>query len=134
VAGTFKLNERGINSVLNSPRGDVAKDLQRRARLVAMAAKQRVGVDTGLLRKSIHTTKVARGYTGLIVSVRAPVHYALMHHNGTRPHTISKRPGRIVRFPSRGQIVFADVVIHPGTRPNPFLLSSLELAGDRSRV
>lgn len=40
---------------------------------------------------------------------------------GTSPHLIEPKNGKVLRFEKGGQEVFATRVFHPGTRPNPFL-------------
>jgi hypothetical protein len=127
MASTYKLNQDGIAFILNNPNGPVGKDLKRRGRNVKNAAQRFVGVDTGLLRASI-TMQMSYDVRGLKVRVGSKVPYALMHHNGTRPHQITASPGKLLRFPSRGRIVMIDRVNHPGTRPNPFLLKALAAA------
>lgn len=47
--------------------------------------------------------------------------YALMVHQGTRPHTIVPRRSKSLRFRVGGRIVYATRVSHPGTSPDPFL-------------
>lgn len=53
--------------------------------------------------------------------VTANTEYAAAVHNGTRPHEIRPRTARVLRFPTRGGIVFAPKVNHPGTSPNPWM-------------
>ena len=54
--------------------------------------------------------------------------YALMVHNGTKPHIIRpKSPGRRLKFRGRtGTMVYARKVNHPGTAANPFLERALK--------
>lgn len=48
--------------------------------------------------------------------------YALMVHEGTRPHQIRPRPPRkSLRFTVAGRVVYATRVAHPGNRADPFL-------------
>lgn len=47
--------------------------------------------------------------------------YAEFVNDGTRPHVIRPRQAQVLRFTVGGRVVFARVVHHPGTRPNPFL-------------
>ena len=55
-----------------------------------------------------------------------------MHHDGTRPHVIVPRKGRVLRFKtSDGRVVYARKVNHPGTRPNPFLIDAAKAEGLR---
>jgi hypothetical protein len=50
--------------------------------------------------------------------------------NGTRPHWIPRggRPGpKVLKFTMKGNVVFARVVWHPGTKKNDFLTKSLRM-------
>lgn len=48
--------------------------------------------------------------------------YALIVHEGSRPHTIRPRPPRkSLRFRVAGRVVYATRVAHPGTGADPFL-------------
>jgi hypothetical protein len=79
------------------------------------------GIQTGQLRAKMETQRsVTRN--GLEGRVGSPVKYALLHHEGTRPHVIRPRKsGGTLRFTVGGKVVFAKSVHHPGTRPNPYL-------------
>jgi hypothetical protein len=64
--------------------------------------------------------------------VGSDVEYAQMVHDGTRPHVIRPRNAQVLRFRVGGQVVFARVVNHPGTRAQPFLDRALrEVAASR---
>lgn len=56
--------------------------------------------------------------------------YALIVHNGSRPHVIKPRkPGGILRFKNRaGVVVHRRHVLHPGTAANEFLVRALKKA------
>lgn len=55
-----------------------------------------------------------------------------MVNDGTRPHVIRPRAKQVLRFQVGGRTVFAKVVNHPGTKPNPFLDRALrEVAAAR---
>ncbi|WP_327188047.1 hypothetical protein [Streptomyces sp. NBC_01334] len=58
------------------------------------------------------------GLQGVITCDHPATRYVL---EGTRPHIIRARWGNALRFEVDGQIVFASIVRHPGTRPNNFL-------------
>lgn len=89
-------------------------------------------VDTGRLRAS---GKIK--YTGFFTFrpkavVSFDVEYAQMVHDGTRPHIIRPRTAKALRFVIGGQVVYARVVHHPGTRARPFLDRALrEVVGGR---
>ena len=103
-------------------RGPIGKDLNRRAKTLEYRAKTSVGVATGALQRSITTRKVA-GNDYLEARVGSwTKRYAMLHHEGTKPHLIMPRKkGGVLRFRVRGRVVFAKSVRHPGTRPNRYL-------------
>jgi hypothetical protein len=115
----------------NSPTGMVGRDLRRRGRLVMMAAKRQVGKDTRELERSINMTHRRLGASGIgqEVWVGSDDDIALLHHEGTRPHEITARNSKVLRYSSRGRIAYARTVQHPGTEPNKYLSDNLYLAG-----
>lgn len=120
----FVVRREGMNYVLRHPDGPVGRDLKRRARKLQGLARKQVGVKSGALRRSISYKVVSRG-SGLVAVIGSNNKIALMHHNGTRPHMIAARRASTLRFYSRGRIVYAKVVHHPGTRPNRYLTDNL---------
>jgi hypothetical protein len=123
---TFRPNEAGMYATFKSQRSPVARHIRHLGDLVQVEAKKLVGVDTGLLRRSI-VRRRDRSVTGEYgVVVKAAVPYAFMHHTGTRPHTIVAPPGRVMTWRNSGGRVYARVVKHPGTKPNPYLLTALK--------
>lgn len=135
MANDFRFDERGMYHTFQAEGGDVGKDMERRATRVQLAAKRQVGKDTHMLERSI-AKRFGRGLPGgaggrgdLVVSVGSDRWYALLHHEGTRPHLIRPRhPNGVLRFVKDGHVIFAKVVRHPGTRPNHYLSDNLPLA------
>lgn len=82
------------------------------------AGPRTLGVRTGALRQSIHARPSG---DGVIVGTDKP--YAAIHEFGgtTRPHVISARVGKFLRFTQAGVVRFARSVNHPGShiRPRP---------------
>lgn len=116
-----------VEAYVNNPRGEIFQEIVKRANRVEEAAKRMVGVDTGALRASIKTRVVpARAPR---IEIGATRSYALMHHEGTRPHMIRPHLRRNLRFKVQGRVVYAREVFHPGTRPNRFLTIPLERYG-----
>jgi hypothetical protein len=118
--------EKPLDTLLNSPNGDVGMYMKKRTKIFIMLAKAQAHVRTGMLRKRIsadHTRLVS----GQKIVVTAAVGYALMHHEGTRPHVIMGHQGRRMRFVSGGKVHYATRVMHPGTRPNRFLSDNLRV-------
>jgi hypothetical protein len=118
------INYVALNAQLNTPVGDLWGWMGRKGRAALRGAQRQVGVKTGALRASLHMRHEteARGQ-GLWIGSDT-VHYAYMHHQGTRPHVIAPRnAGGVLRM-SSGRVVRGPVY-HPGTRPNPFLTSQM---------
>ena len=118
------LNDAALAEMLLSPSGMVGREMYKRGRRVERAARIDVGVDTGLLRSSIDTD-VRPGLLGPSAYVGSEVSYALMHHQGTRPHLIVPQRGQVLKFRNHGARVYASHVRHPGTRANPYLTQNL---------
>jgi hypothetical protein len=110
----------------NQETGEVGRYLKVRGKLVESAAKRQVGVRTGALRASIHM-RHSRDPRGQYVTVGSSLPYALMHHQGTRPHMIFPNGPHKLVFMSRGRLIFANAVAHPGTKANRYLSDNLRL-------
>jgi hypothetical protein len=119
-------NEPVIQRMLNSPEGDVGQYLARRGRLIVFAAKKQVGVKTGQLRESIHMRHLYDS-RGQFLMIGSEKHYALLHHEGSRPHTISPNRAQTLKFTRGAQVVYTKRVYHPGTKPNRYLTDHLRL-------
>ena len=119
--------EPALERLLKSPRGPVGRDLKRRGRLVKDAAVRQAGKRTGALRASMHMRHFVDP-RGQYVHVGSDLNYALMHHEGTRPHQIVPKNATYLVFTSRGRLVKALSVNHPGTKPNRYLLDNLAKA------
>jgi hypothetical protein len=116
-----------LDKYLNSPGGQVGRYLKKQGTKVTTAARAQVGVKTGQLRSSIHMRHM-RDSRGQYLKIGSSVKYAYMHHEGTKPHLIlPKGPNTHLRFFSKGVIVFAPLVRHPGTKPNRYLSDNLKL-------
>jgi len=114
--------------VFNNPNGMVGRWLWALANDVVFESRRRVGVRTGNLRQSIHIMKRSRyGSIGHHVEVGSRESYALVHHEGSRPHTITANFNQFMKFSVKGRTVITRVVRHPGTRANKYLDNSLKL-------
>lgn len=127
------LDPLAIDTMVNSPYGEVGRWLARKGAEMRTGAEGMVGVRTGRLRASISVSqeRVVLGQQ-LVVGADAvrpgtDKSYAYDHHEGTRPHIIAPRPGGELVFVSRGRRIGSRVVKHPGTRANKFLSSQLVL-------
>jgi len=121
---TFQPDRSAMRQMLRGPGGLVYNEIEKRTRRANTFAKAQVGKDTRELYRSI-SYRITAGSGNVLGVVSANNKIALMHHNGTRPHIIAARRAQTLRFKSRGKIVYAKVVRHPGTRPNKFLTDSL---------
>jgi len=107
---------------------DTAKMLRKGGYRIVAAAKRQVGRDTGALASSIYFN-IRPGVGGLALEVGADDDIALIHHEGTQRHLITPNRAQALRFTSRGRVVYARQVMHPGTAPNRFLSDNMYLAG-----
>ncbi len=123
-----KLDRIKLHRFLNTPHsGDAAdlwSDLEKRKLAALAGAKRMAGFRTGRLRKNISARHLGNA-TGQYVTIGADVPYALLHHEGTKPHVILPSNGRFLTFRKGAQVIFTEKVFHPGTKPNPYLRSQL---------
>jgi hypothetical protein len=113
--------------MLKYPEGDVGRYLWKRGEWIQNAARRQVGVKTGALRKSIYRRRFVDS-RGIYLIVGSNLNYALMHHQGTKPHIITPNNARALKFSKRGTTVYARAVMHPGTRANKYLSDNLWIA------
>ena len=112
---------------LNDPRGEIGQHLKPRAVAIKLAAERQVGVDTAKLLKSIYMIHERVGaYQQFRIGSDNEI--ALIHHEGSRPHEIAAREPNVIRFSSKGRVVYTHSVMHPGTRANRYLSDNLSLA------
>lgn len=124
---SLNVTQQDILKIVNDPQGPVVLRLKRVGKTIVAAAKAQVGVDSGELQRSIHYN--LQRYGGLPeVWIGSYNSIAYLHHEGTRPHAISARNAQFLRYSSRGRIVYARTVWHPGTKPNRFLTDNIYLA------
>lgn len=76
-------------------------------------------VDTGDLRQSI---RVARSGHAFVIYM---LDYALHLEFGTAPHIIRPRDAKALHWKMGGKHFFAKMVRHPGTRPQPFIRTTI---------
>lgn len=111
----------------NEPSGKIGRHLAAKGNLIVTAAKKQVGVRTEALRNSIHM-RHSRDIRGQYVRIGSSLNYALVHHEGSKPHMIRADSAQVLRFVSRGKIMYAHSVMHPGTEPNRYLTDNLGIA------
>ena len=123
----INLSKAQLDYLLNNPAGPVGRSLARRGRKVLAAAKGQVGVETEKLKNSLRMSH-ERSARGQFVRVGSKLNYALVHHQGSRPHIITPKRSQVMVFSKGAQIIYATSVRHPGTEPNRYLTDNLYLA------
>jgi hypothetical protein len=123
---TVVFRKAELDFLLNSPEGDVGKYLAKKGRLIMAAAKAQVGIRTGALRSSIHMRHL-RDSRGQYVKIGSNLDYALLHHQGTKPHVIRPDRAKVLRFVRGSRIIYTTSVMHPGTKANRYLSDNLKL-------
>lgn len=117
-------------------------ELREASRQVVARAKVLAPVRTGRLRGSIRAEPPRFFSLRGSVKVGSDLEYAGFVNDGTPRHFIRPRGGRsargnpkrpgMLKFTVGGRVVYARVVDHPGTKPNPFLDRALrEVAAAR---
>lgn len=99
-----------------------------RARAPRSNASQRppgTGRRSGRFAMSIRYQRKSQGGTLVQVIWTANTPYAKWVIDPTRPHVIRAKAARSLRFKAGGQIVFATKVRHPGTKGNPFAVTTM---------
>ena len=82
----------------------------------------RVPVDTGELRNSLSVEVM-----GDRVRIGPQAPHGVYVEFGTAPHQIRPKSSTgSLRFTINGRVIYAKVVNHPGTRPQPFVLPAFE--------
>ena len=123
---TVVFRKAELDFMLNSPEGDVGKYLAKKGRLIMAAAKAQVVVRTGALRSSIHMRHL-RDSRCQYVKIGSNLDYALLHHQGTKPHVIRPDRAKVLRFVRGSRIIYTTSVMHPGTKANRYLSDNLKL-------
>lgn len=128
MASKFVPRQPQFGIMLNNPVGMVGRHMKIAARRVQYAAQRQVGVKTAKLMMSIKAVNHKRTPTGQSIQVGSDVSYALIHHEGSRPHVILPNRAPALVFPYRGRIIRTNRVNHPGTKPNRYLSDNLGYA------
>lgn len=108
--------ETSVHDVLLSMADEIAEEMRIEA-----------PVDTGKLRDSIRVKDMGDH----IVIGPEGVDYAVYVEYGTPPHEIRPKSAKVLRFQINKKTVFASVVHHPGTEPNPFAARAAQNFLDR---
>jgi hypothetical protein len=101
---------------------------QRKTQAVAGVARL---IAPGSMKQKIRTVGGSGPSPIGIVVCDHPAAIYVIH--GTKAHVITPREKAVLAFTPRGggNVVFAKIVHHPGTKPNNFLLRALKLGGGR---
>lgn len=123
------INQSQVDGLFSAD-GPVARDMTRRATNVQLAARRQVRVRSGRLRRNIiKRGPLPNSRGGQTVEVGAyNLDYALIHHEGSAPHTIVPVKAKVLHFKVGGVDVFVKQVNHPGTAPNRYLTDNLKEA------
>jgi hypothetical protein len=113
-------HEMVLDHYLNSPGGKVGEHLAKKGQMILIRSKMQVGRRTLALRASIHM-RHSRDPRGQYIQIGSSLPYARMHHEGTRPHKIYPVRRKMLRFVSKGQVIYAYEVNHPVTKANKYL-------------
>lgn len=122
-----KIYDNALKVELNTSKGGLWRYIETKLKPLMLGdARRLVGVRSGALRRNIRWYHLGNFY-GQTFGLRADLPYALMHHQGTKPHAIrAKDPGGVLVFVGRSRVlVHTPSVAHPGTKPNPYLSRTL---------
>lgn len=128
VSTDFSLNRSRIERMLRLPGGLVYRNMERRLRRVEAEAIRRAPGSMGHNISSAIRNSPGGDFRG-VITVRHPA--VIYVTKGTRPHIIRPKPNRPkphLRFTIDGRIVYAKIVMHPGNKPNDFLIKALRAA------
>lgn len=121
---------------MSSPQGEPFRLVQRAvddADVRSRAwARRLMTVRTGNLMNSHVKSPVVVQGKKLVAGLENTAKYAMFVHEGTRAHPIRPRRVKMLTWINPGgQQVFARGVMHPGTKPRPWLLMTAQEVGRR---
>lgn len=116
-----RIDQGRLSRFLRLRGGVVERRLAARARrVVAIAKAEAPGSMPDYI--GFRVVEGANGLQAVITCDHPATRYVL---DGTRPHIIRPRRAKALRFEVGGEVVYAQLVRHPGTRPNNFLIRAL---------
>lgn len=114
-----------LNFEINDPKGMVGRRLHRIGLDIRRDAQAQAGFKTGALKKSIKLEHTGHA-NGQTLKIGSNLHYALAHHEGTRPHIITPNPpNKVLQFSKGSRVIRTSLVRHPGTPANRYLSDQL---------
>lgn len=127
-----KFDNKALDELLNSPvprPGTVGAYMHKIGLEILAGARGMAGFRTGDLRRKLYM-KHSRGFGGRFqyVEVGSTSSHAWLHHEGTKPHLIVPKFGRVLRYNIGGKVVYARKVNNRGTRPNKYLETPMRKA------
>lgn len=112
--------------------GPPGRDFERRMRTLEFRQTSEAPRRTGRMAGQISTRRMQsdfgrylEGAVGVNPGTRGQHGYAEIVSSGSRPHIITPRTARALRFVIAGRVIYTRRVQHPGTRPNPYLTRHL---------
>jgi hypothetical protein len=123
---TVVFRKAELDFMLNSPEGDVGRYLAEKGNLIMDAARAQAGLRTGALRRSIHMRHL-RDSRGQYVKIGSKLDYALVHHEGSKPHVIRPARTKVLRFVKGSMVIYSPEVMHPKVEANRYLSDNLKL-------
>lgn len=128
----FTTDAAALKDFMTGPAGAATKLVRKVQHETLNLAKQSSPVDKGGLRGSHEATPVLVTQNEVTAGVEAHAEYAMFVHEGTRPHTIMPRNVKVLAWkPRGGDVVYAKHVNHPGTKAQPWLRLSAQVASSR---
>lgn len=116
VTVSVTVDKRALERLVRRGPAEAERVTRERAVALRQDIQQRMPRDTG--RTARATREVRKGPYDWAVEIPAVPGRFLIE--GTRAHVIRPRFRHVLRFFGPAGVVFARVVHHPGTRPNPF--------------
>lgn len=101
-------------------------------RTILNSAKTKSPVDTGHLRQTHRPGGIRVSGGRVTTEVVATAPYAVPVHQGSRKHLIEPKNKKLLSWkPKAGPRVFASSVMHPGSKPRPWLINAAKAEGPR---
>jgi hypothetical protein len=122
-----------LNAYIKTPAGPLWKQLHTRGQIAVTLARRQVGVKTGALKSSIKMEHKTARY-GQELKIGSTNKIAYLHHEGTKPHTITPKNAPQLVFMSKGRVIRTQLVRHPGTKPNKYLTDQMFIFSDIATI
>lgn len=125
VSVSVNVNKRELERLIRSAPGEARAAAKRQAQDLRDDVRRRMPRRTGTTARNTEAVQRSE-YSWAVEIPEVPGRFLI---EGTRPHLIRPRNGRVLRFMGRGGgVVFARLVRHPGTKPYPFARDAAKAA------